>query len=191
MKKVTMITRSAQWIRPARRPALLADVVLVALLLGPLAVPFLSRIELFAPRAVSGIIYTMGTFVCPQPALGLALYDGALMAVCMRCYGTVLGVVLTRLLYAADGGAGRLWLPRYGRRALPIFGALIFAYAAEFAGQVAGLWRFDNIVVTIAGLITGVGLGLMFHPPLRAGSTSSRTSSRVVVAGKPAQPIMK
>ncbi len=160
--------------RPAYRRGLLADVVLAALLLGPLAAPFLYSTELFTPRAVSGIIYAMGTFVCPQPALGVALYDGALMAVCMRCYGVVAGMLLTRLLYAADDGAGRLWLPRYGPCALPIFGALIFAYAAEFSGQVAGLWRFDNIIVTIAGLITGIGLGLMFHPAIRAGSRSAR-----------------
>jgi uncharacterized membrane protein len=168
-----MTTLPAQLIWRASRRGFLADAVLVALLLGPLAAPFLSSAGLFAPRAVSGIIYTMGTFVCPQPALGVVLYDGALMAVCMRCYGVLAGMLLTRLLYAADGGAGRLWLPRYGPRALPIFGALIFAYAAEFAGQVAGLWRFDNVVVTVAGLITGIGLGLMFHPAIRPAASDS------------------
>jgi hypothetical protein len=115
---------------------LIADVVLAGLLLGPLAAAFLHTWGLPAPRTVSGIIYTMGAFVCPQPAQGVALYDGQIMAVCMRCYGTVLGLLLTRLLYAADGGAGSLWLARYGRLALPIFAALIFSYAAEFAGQV-------------------------------------------------------
>ena len=75
--------------------------------------------------------------------------------------------VLTRLLYAADAGAARIWLPRYGLRALPLFAVLIFSYAAEFAGQVNGLWSFDNLVVTAAGLMTGVGLGLMFHPLLQ------------------------
>jgi hypothetical protein len=90
------------------------------------------------------------------------------MAVCMRCYGTVLGLLLTRLLYAADSGTGRLWLARYGPRALPIFAGLIFTYAAEFAGQVAGLWSFNNLAVTVAGLITGTGLGLMFHPALQS-----------------------
>lgn len=104
----------------------------------------------------------------PQPSLAVPLYHNNLMAVCMRCYGTVLGLLATRLWYAADGGAGRLWLPKYGLRALPIFALLIFTYAAEFAGQVAGLWGFDNTVTTIAGLITGVGLGLMFHPVLQA-----------------------
>jgi uncharacterized membrane protein len=151
------------------RRGLVADILLAALLLGPLAAPFLAAWGVLVPRTISGVIYTMGTFVCPQPARGLPLYDGQIMAVCMRCYATVLGLLLTRLLYAADGGATRIWLPHYGLRALPLFATLIFAYAAEFAGQVAGLWPFDNLAVTVAGLITGVGLGLMFHPLLQDG----------------------
>jgi uncharacterized membrane protein len=153
--------------RTINRRGLLADAILAGLLLGPLAAPFLLAWGHPAPRAVSGIIYTMGAFVCPQPARAVPLHDGNLMAVCMRCYGTLLGLLLTRLWYAAGSAAGRAWLPRYGLRALPIFAALIFAYAAELAGQVAGLWPFDNAVVTIAGLLTGCGLGLMFHPILQ------------------------
>jgi uncharacterized membrane protein len=146
---------------------IIADAVLVALLLGPLAAPLLQSWGLLVPRTVSGIIYTMGSFVCPQPAHGLPIYEAQMMAVCMRCYGTVLGLLLTRLFYAADGGISRLWLPRYGLRALPLFAILIFVYAAEFAAEIAGLWAFDNTLVTFAGLITGIGLGLMFHPALQ------------------------
>jgi uncharacterized membrane protein len=153
---------------------MIADVVLAGLLLGPLAAPFLQAWGLLIPHTVSDVIYTMGMFVCPQPAQGLALYDGQIMAVCMRCYGTVLGLLLTRLLYAANIGAGREWLPRYGLRGLPIFAALIFAYAAEFAGQVAGWWGFNDLVVTAAGLITGAGLGLMFHPLLQGQAATLR-----------------
>ena len=29
------------------------------------------------------------------------------------------------------------------------------------------VWGFDNLAVTVAGLITGAGLGLMFHPILQ------------------------
>lgn len=94
-----------------------ADIVLAALLLGPLAAPFLAAWGLPISRLISGSIYTMGALVCPQPARGLTLYDGQIMAVCMRCYATVLGLLLTRLLYAADGGTARVWLPRYGVRA--------------------------------------------------------------------------
>jgi uncharacterized membrane protein len=164
------ISRPIHWRGP------IADVALAGLLLGPLAAPFLQAWGLLAPRTVSGAIYTMGMFVCPQPAQGLALYDRQIMAICMRCYGTVLGLLLTRLLYAADAGAGRGWLPRYRLRALPIFAALSFTYVAEFAGQVAGLWGFNNLVVMAAGLITGAGLGLMFHPILqgRAAATCRR-----------------
>jgi uncharacterized membrane protein len=162
-----MTTLAARAARPIHWRGLLADVVLAGLLLGPLAAPFLRAWGVLAPRAVSVIIYTMGMFVCPQPGLGVALYDGQIMAVCMRCYGTLLGLLLTRLLYAADCGSGRFWLPRYGPRALPILAALIFTYPAEFAGQIAGWWSFNNAIVTTAGLITGIGLGLMFHPTLQ------------------------
>jgi uncharacterized membrane protein len=169
-----MIALATRIARPIHWRGLIADVLLAGLLLGPLAAPFLQAWGLLVPRTVSGVIYTMGMFVCPQPAQGLALYDGQIMAVCMRCYGTVLGLLLTRLLYAADAGAGLGWLPRYGLRALPIFGALIFAYATEFAGQVVGWWGFNNLVVTVAGVITGVGLGLMFHPMLQGQADSRR-----------------
>lgn len=164
-----MTALSARIARPLRWRGLLADGVLVALLAGPLAAPFLQAWGLLVPRTVAGIVYTMGSFVCPQPSRGLALYDANIMAVCMRCYATVLGLLLTRLWYAYDRGAGPAWLPRYGLRALPAFALLIFVYAAEFAGQVAGLWPFSNLVVTAAGLVTGAGLGLMFHPLLQAG----------------------
>ena len=162
-----MIATTARQNRAVRWRGRMADAALVAFVLGPLAAPLLYGWGSSIPRTVSGIIYTMGTFVCPQPTHGLALYDGEIMGVCMRCYGTVLGLLAARLLYAADGGVGRVWLRWRGLRALPLFAALIFAYAAEYAGQVAGLWRFDNLVVTIAGLITGAGLGLMFHPLLQ------------------------
>ena len=163
-----MTTLATRITRPIHWRSLIADMVLAGLLLGPLAAPFLQAWGLLVPRTISGVIYTMGMFVCPQPAQGLALYDEQIMAVCMRCYGTVLGLLLTRLVYAADAGTGRGWLPRYGPRALPIFAALIFTYVAEFVGQVAGWWGFNNLVVTAAGLITGAGLGLMFHPLLQA-----------------------
>ena len=143
-------------------------------MLGPLAAPLLQTWGLLIPRTVAGTIYNVGMFVCPQPAQGITLHDQLIMAVCMRCYGTVLGLLLTRLLYAADTGAGCGWLPRYGLGALPIFAALIFTYATEFAGQVAGLWGFNNLLVTAAGLLTGAGLGLMFHPILQGQAAATR-----------------
>lgn len=153
--------------RPIQWRGLAADSVLAALLIGPVVAPFLLSWGWFVPRTIAGVVYTMGAYVCPQPTRGPALYEAQIMAVCMRCYGTLLGLLATRLFYAADEGASCAWLPRYGLRALPVFAALIFAYPAELAGQVAGLWRFDNIGVTAAGILAGVGLGLMFHPILQ------------------------
>lgn len=147
--------------------ARIADLALAALLIGPPAAPLLLAWGGLLPGAIAGVVYTMGSFVCPQPARGPLLVHGLAMAVCMRCYGTLLGLLLTRILYALDKGAGHIWLPRYGLRSLPIFAILISAYAAEFAGEVAGLWRFDQLAVSIAGLICGAGLGLMFHPILQ------------------------
>ncbi len=161
-----------------RRRARLADAVLAALVLGPPAAPLLAAWGLLVPRLVSDTIYTMGAFVCPQPAYGPVLYDGWIMAVCMRCYGTVLGLLITRLLYAVDGGAGRYWLIHMGLRALPVFAALIFVYPAEYAGQVAGLWGFDHGITTLAGLITGGGLGLLFHPVLQGNHSPRIADSR-------------
>ncbi len=173
-----MTTLSRSLPRALNWRGIVADAVLVALLSGPLAAPFLQAWGLLVPRTVAGIIYTMGGYVCPQPAMAVPLAGSAIMAVCMRCYGTVLGLLLTRLWYAGDGGAGRAWLPQYGLRALPIFALLIFSYAAEFAGQVAGLWGFSNLVTTLAGLVTGVGLGLMFHPILQGRADWLREAVR-------------
>lgn len=153
--------------QPRISRGLIADAVLFALLIGPLAAPLLYAWGWFVPRTVSGIITTMGMYVCPQPERGLMIGSAGLMAVCMRCYGTLLGFLLTRLWYASDRGAHWAWLPRYGLRSLPIFALLIFAYPAEFAAQIAGWWPFNNGIVTVAGLVTGVGLGLMFHPMLQ------------------------
>ena len=74
------------------RRRLIADIVLAGLLLGSLAAPFLAAWGW--PGAVSNIVYMLGTFVCPQPVRGLPLYDGQIMAVCMRCYATVLGLLV-------------------------------------------------------------------------------------------------
>src|SRR4029453_5030823 len=100
-KKEAMSTTATRLSRTTHWRGLLADLVLAGLLLGPLAAPFLQSRGLLVPRTVSGTIYTMGSFVCPQPALGVALYHDQIMAVCMRCYGTVLGLLITRLLYGA------------------------------------------------------------------------------------------
>lgn len=150
--------------------SVIADVLLAGLVLGPLAAPFLAAAGIFPLPGIAGIIYTMGMYVCPQPAHGLMLMPPHIMAVCMRCYGVVLGLLATRLFYAQRGGAGRMWLTQYGYRGATLMGVLILAYPAEFAGQVSGLWGFDNSVVTLFGLITGVALGLFFMPVLHGRS---------------------
>ena len=141
----------------------IADFVLACMVVGPLFAPFLSASMLPLLPGIAAIIYTMGMHVCPQPEMGLALVPPFTMAVCMRCYGTVLGLLITRLLYA-NGGTGFYWLTQYGLVGAILTSLLMMAYPAELAAQVVGLWDFNNYVVTLFGLITGVGMGLFFWP---------------------------
>lgn len=163
-----MVPRLASPARGVSRLALsrglIADIVLAGMVLGPLAAPFLAAAGVFPFTAISGIIYTMGMYVCPQPAFGVPLAGTAMMAVCMRCYGTVLGLLAMRLLYAFSKGNEPWWLAQYGRRGATLMGLLILAYPFELALQILGVWRFSNPLVTLFGLITGVALGLFFVP---------------------------
>lgn len=143
----------------------IADIVLAGMVVGPLFAPFLSASGLLLLPGIAGIIYTMGMHVCPQPDMGLALMPPFTMAVCMRCYATVMGVLITRLLYGFRDG-GFYWLTQYGLLGATLTSLMMIAYPTELAAQVFGLWSFNNYIVTLSGLITGVGMGLFFMPIL-------------------------
>lgn len=143
----------------------IADIILAGMVVGPLFAPFLSASGLLLLPGIAGIIYTMGMHVCPQPDMGLVLMPPFTLAVCMRCYGTVMGVLITRLLYAFEGN-GFYWLTQYGLLGAILTSLLMIAYPVELAAQVLGLWSFNNYVVTLFGLVTGVGMGLFFMPIL-------------------------
>lgn len=159
------ITTQSQ-IRNLNWTSAIADFVLAGMIIGPLFAPFLSASMLPLLPGIAAIIYMMGMHVCPQPDMGLALVPPFTMAVCMRCYGTVLGLLITRLLYVKSGGTGFYWLTQYGLVGAMLTSLLMIAYPAELAAQVVGLWNFNNYVVTLFGLITGVGIGLFFWPIL-------------------------
>ncbi|MEH1946905.1 MAG: DUF2085 domain-containing protein, partial [Nostoc sp.] len=104
--------------------------------------------------------------VCPQPDMGLDLAPPFIMAVCMRCYGTVTGLLITRLLYGVTGGKGFYWLNQYGWSGAALASVLMMAYPLELAAQVFGWWSFNNYLVTPFGLITGLAWGLFTMPIL-------------------------
>ena len=166
-------------IRSATRPqrSVWADWVLVALVSGPLAAPFLAAasIPLLSPllHLISQIIYIMGRFVCPQPDLGLALAPPHIMAVCMRCYGTLLGLVVMRILVSRTQGKGGFWLHQYGGVGLLLSVLLCLAYPVELWAQHWGWWSYSNPVVTAFGLIAGLGLGAYIMPLLYPGRSIS------------------
>lgn len=146
----------------------IADFLLVGMVVGPLAAPFLAASELPMLGLIADIIYFMGNHVCPQPNMGLDLAPPFIMAVCMRCYGTVMGLLFTRLLYGVTGGKGFYWLSQYGWSGGAIATVLMMAYAWELAAQVLGWWSFNNYLVTPFGLITGLAWGLFTMPILHS-----------------------
>ncbi len=150
--------------RPWR--SIVADVVLLALVGGPLAAPFLAAAPLPGLPLIAQIIYFMGQHVCPQPEMGLMLAPPYLMAVCMRCYGTLMGLVVTRWLIHRASGQEVYWLPQYGVLGVLLAIALCLVYPAELWAQSLGWWTYHNGIVTLFGLVSGLGLGAYIMPLL-------------------------
>ncbi|QMS92359.1 DUF2085 domain-containing protein [Nostoc edaphicum CCNP1411] len=146
--------------------SLIADFLLVGMVFGPPIAPFLAASGVSLLPGIADIIYFMGNHVCPQPEMGLDLAPPFIMAVCMRCYGTVTGLLITRLLYGLTGGKGFYWLSQYGWSGAALASVLMMAYPLELAAQVFGLWNFNNYLVTPFGLITGLAWGLFTMPIL-------------------------
>jgi hypothetical protein len=144
----------------------LGDAVLVALLSGPIAAPFLRASGWLLLGRIADIIYAMGMGVCPQPELGLALSPPHIMAVCMRCYGTLLGLVGMRVLYARDRGQSPYWLEQYGLWGFGLAFALCMVYPAELALQGFDWWPVDPVRMTLFGWVSGIGLGAYLMPML-------------------------
>ncbi|HEY9825788.1 MAG TPA: DUF2085 domain-containing protein [Stenomitos sp.] len=163
------------------RKSLIADIVLAALVGGPLAAPFLAAAPLPLLPIIADIIYFMGDHVCPQPDMGLMLAPPYLMAVCMRCYGTLMGLVAMRWLVGRTRGKGAYWLHQYGVVGFLATVVLCLAYPFEYAAQGWGWWAYDNGVVTLFGLISGLGLGAYIMPLLytTASDRPITQSSRV------------
>ena len=152
--------------RPFSWLSLLGDVGLLALVSGPVAAPFLAASGLPLLPLIADLIYAMGNQVCPQPDMGLTLVDGYQMAVCMRCYGTVAGLVLMRGLYYRDRGQGAYWLEQYGRTGFIVTLIICLAYPLELALQGFPWWGLHQGVMTGFGLIAGLGLGAYLMPVL-------------------------
>ncbi|WP_375471695.1 DUF2085 domain-containing protein [uncultured Nostoc sp.] len=153
----------------------IADFLLVGMVFGPPIAPFLAASGVSLLPGIADIIYFMGNHVCPQPEMGLDLAPPFIMAVCMRCYGTVTGLLITRLLYGVTGGKGFYWLSQYGGSGVAIATVLMMAYPLELTAQIFGLWSFNNYLVTPFGLITGLAWGL-FTMPILHGWHSAKTS---------------
>lgn len=152
--------------QPINWKGAIADVILIALLSGPVAAPFLAASGILGLPIIADIIYFMGNHVCPQPEMGLMLMPPRLMAVCMRCYGVLLALLTTRLLIMRDRGTGFYWLNQYRFIGATIATLLIFAYPIEMLAEIWGWWSYNNAIVTLFGALTGIGIGLFIAPIL-------------------------
>jgi len=161
--------------RPINWKGTIADVILIALLSGPVAAPFLAALGIFPLPIIANIIYFMGNHVCPQPEMGLMLMPPHLMAVCMRCYGVLLALLTTRLLVMRDRGTSFYWLNQYRFVGATIASVLTFAYPIEMLAEIWGWWGYNNAIVTLFGSLTGFGIGL-FIAPILYGSKSLGSS---------------
>ncbi|MEM8806999.1 MAG: DUF2085 domain-containing protein [Cyanobacteria bacterium P01_G01_bin.38] len=151
--------------------SLIADIVLAGLASGPVAAPFLAASGLPLLPLIADIIYWMGMHVCPQPEMGIALMPPQIMAVCMRCYGTVTGLVVMRWLYRQElarkeSRCSRYWLHQYGVSGFALTVLLCLVYPAELYAQNWGWWGYHNWVVFPFGLVSGLGLGAYIMPLL-------------------------
>jgi uncharacterized membrane protein len=146
--------------------SLIADVLLLAMVIGPPIAPFMAESHFFLFPQIAEIIYFLGDHICPQPNMGLELAPPFTMIVCIRCYGTVTGLLITRLLYGANSGQEFYWLNQYGINGAALASLLMMAYPLELAAEVFGLWSFNNYLVTPFGLITGLAWGLFTMPIL-------------------------
>ena len=152
--------------KPLNWRGLSADIILIALLSGPIAAPFLAKLGIFPFNIIANIIYFMGGVVCPQPEMSLMAISPHLMAVCMRCYGLLLALLTTRLLYLKNRGNAWYWLSQYRFQGAAIASILICAYLGEMLAQIFEVWEYNNFVVTVFGYVTGLGIGLFFVPVL-------------------------
>ena len=158
--------------KPINWRGLSADFILIALLSGPIAAPFLAKSGIFPLNIIANIIYFMGGVVCPQPEMSLMVTSPHLMAVCMRCYGLLLALLSVRLLYIKDRGRSWYWLSQYRFTGATIASVLICAYLGEMLLQIFNVWQYNNWIVTGFGYVTGLGIGLFFAPVLYRQSRS-------------------
>jgi uncharacterized membrane protein len=159
----TVLPSLARHRQPIQRRTI-ADIILLGLVAGPVVAPFLVEVGLFPFPLIANIIYFMGERVCPQPEMSLMLNSPHLMTVCMRCYGVLLALVTTRLLFMRDRGTGAYWLNQYRFKGATIAFFLIWAYLFEMLAQLWGWWDYNNVIVTLFGYITGLGIGLFLTP---------------------------
>ena len=147
-----------------RWPTWAFDAILWTLILGPIVSP-LFRATGLPLVADSGLLARelLATYICPTPDRSIMLL-GLPMAVCVRCWGATLGLLVARVLVARAADSrimqGFLALPWAAR--LLICALPFLLWPLEIVGQVRGWWFAPLGVLLLNGAQAGLAAGLFF-----------------------------
>lgn len=139
------------------------DGLLVLFLIGPPLAPLFLASEIRLFELIAGwIIYPLGLAICPQEQHLLPL-AGHPMAVCLRCYAALGGLVLFR--YRLPPG----WrLPRLG---LLLALTVVALWQLDVWAEYWGWWGWGPLGQILTGPPLGVAIGGLLYgrllPPLR------------------------
>ncbi len=115
------------------------------LLLGALSPPFL------APEGRPFVMHVFSA-VCHQLPARSPVFDGVQIAICDRCVGIYLGLVIG----VGTVGWGRAvwqWMGRYGRY---VFLASAVPMGSNWLGSILGVWETGGWSRTLTGLLFGI-----------------------------------
>jgi uncharacterized membrane protein len=106
---------------------------------------------LLSPTWRAAIMHGFSPLCHQLPSRSPVLYGGQI-AICDRCVGIYLGLVVG---IATVGGAHRLWVRLGARDRFVLLGSLV-PMAVDWIGPILGLWNNGPISRALTGLVFGV-----------------------------------
>ncbi len=126
-------------------------IILVIIALDAILAPFLESRMI----AASYYFYVWLRYICHQIPTRCIWIFGSNMALCSRCFGLFLGLLLTGIFLGLKGVKRIYWKS-----------AIILILPAVIDGtiQFKGIWISNNYLRFISGFSTGVGSGMVLFP---------------------------
>src|SRR5258708_6452473 len=139
------------------------EFALFLMFIGPLIAPYFSRVNDPMYQAVAALIFKIGAFICPQPAITFE-YGGMPYAVCYRCLAALFGLIISRWLHR-PGGALYNWPMRTRVIALA---ACILWLEIDLQFTAHGIWQASILLMIVHGVPYGISVGAVCFAPLVA-----------------------